>query len=454
MITARTPMMTMKRSDHSIMAKNTNYFVDFHALQTVPASNLNRDDTGSPKSMTFGGVRRARVSSQAWKKAMRDYFVENYDENESGVRTLEIPSMIVDEIMRQQAEAAPTAGETDAPVEGCQPENETESTAPEGCTPIQEDQQAEGASPSNDETVEGCQPETAVKQLTREEAEELAVEALGYAGIKLAKADKKTGRRQLAALLFVSRAQVQNIAAIMLDGSLDDKERKNKVKDALRRGHAVDMALFGRMVADDPSLNVEAAAQVAHSLGVTAVTPEFDFYTAVDDHSLEDHAGSAMMGTIEYNSSTYYRYADVSLAQLMDNLGDPEAVGEAVGMFTKAFIEALPGGKQNTFAAQSLPSAVVVTVRAGRPVSYANAFVNPVRGGHNDSAQAESAMVDYAESVAGAYDLKPVASFVLYLGDSRVRELGEGCNESELVAKITGLVKSLVDVDGAHAEEA
>lgn len=410
--------MTMKkRSDHNIMAKNTNYFVDFHALQTVPASNLNRDDTGSPKSMTFGGVRRARVSSQAWKKAMRDYFVENYDENESGVRTLEIPTMIADEIMRQQAEAVSTAGEASAPVEDGQQEAEA-------------------------------------RQLTREEAEELAVEALGYAGIKLAKADKKTGRRQVAALLFVSRAQVQNIAAIMLDGSLDDKERKNKVKDALRRGHAVDMALFGRMVADDPSLNVEAAAQVAHSLGVTAVTPEFDFYTAVDDHSLEDHAGSAMMGTIEYNSSTYYRYADVSLAQLMDNLGDPEAVGDAVGMFTKAFIEALPGGKQNTFAAQSLPSAVVVTVRAGRPVSYANAFVNPVRGGHNDSAQAEAALVDYAESVASAYDLRPVASFVLYLGDSRVRELGEGCSESELVAKITDLAKSLVDADGEHSEEA
>lgn len=417
MITARTPMTMKKRSDHNIMAKNTNYFVDFHALQTVPASNLNRDDTGSPKSMTFGGVRRARVSSQAWKKAMRDYFVENYDENESGVRTLEIPTMIADEIMRQQAEAVSTAGEAGAPVEDGQQEAEA-------------------------------------RQLTREEAEELAVEALGYAGIKLAKADKKTGRRQVAALLFVSRAQVQNIAAIMLDGSLDDKERKNKVKDALRRGHAVDMALFGRMVADDPSLNVEAAAQVAHSLGVTAVTPEFDFYTAVDDHSLEDHAGSAMMGTIEYNSSTYYRYADVSLAQLMGNLGDPEAVGDAVGMFTKAFIEALPGGKQNTFAAQSLPSAVVVTVRAGRPVSYANAFVNPVRGGHNDSAQAEAALVDYAESVASAYDLRPVASFVLYLGDSRVRELGEGCSESELVAKITDLAKSLVDADGEHSEEA
>lgn len=406
-------MMTMKRSNHNIMAKNTNYFVDFHALQTVPASNLNRDDTGSPKSMTFGGVRRARVSSQAWKKAMRDYFVENYDENDSGVRTLEIPTMIADEIMRQQDEATVQSSDS-----------------------------------------EGGQQETEVKQLTREEADELALKALDYAGISLAKADKKnTGRRKVAALLFVSRSQVQNLVSIMLDDSLDDKERKNKVKDALRRGHAVDMALFGRMVADDPSLNIEAAAQVAHSFGVTAVTPEFDFYTAVDDHSLEDHAGSAMMGTIEYNSSTYYRYADVSLSQLMDNLGDSEAVGDAVGMFTKAFIEALPGGKQNTFAAQSLPSAVVVTVRAGRPVSYANAFVNPVRGGHDDAAQAESALVDYAESVASAYNLKPVASFVLYLGDSRVRELGEGCNENELVTKITDLTRSLVDVDGAHAEE-
>lgn len=407
-------MMTMKRSNHNIMAKNTNYFVDFHALQTVPASNLNRDDTGSPKSMTFGGVRRARVSSQAWKKAMRDYFVENYDENDSGVRTLEIPTMIADEIMRQQDEATVQSSDS-----------------------------------------EGGQQETEVKQLTREEADELALKALDYAGISLAKADKKnTGRRKVAALLFVSRSQVQNLVSIMLDDSLDDKERKNKVKDALRRGHAVDMALFGRMVADDPSLNIEAAAQVAHSFGVTAVTPEFDFYTAVDDHSLEDHAGSAMMGTIEYNSSTYYRYADVSLSQLMDNLGNSEAVGDAVGMFTKAFIEALPGGKQNTFAAQSLPSAVVVTVRAGRPVSYANAFVNPVRGGHDDAAQAESALVDYAESVASAYNLKPVASFVLYLGDSRVRELGEGCNENELVTKITDLTRSLVDVDGAHAEEA
>ena len=42
--------------------------VDVHVLQTVPPSNLNRDDTGSPKSATFGGVRRARVSSQAWKR--------------------------------------------------------------------------------------------------------------------------------------------------------------------------------------------------------------------------------------------------------------------------------------------------------------------------------------------------------------------------------------------------
>ena len=49
-------------------------FIDVHILQTVPPSNINRDDTGSPKSARFGGVKRARVSSQAWKKATRDLF--------------------------------------------------------------------------------------------------------------------------------------------------------------------------------------------------------------------------------------------------------------------------------------------------------------------------------------------------------------------------------------------
>lgn len=376
----------------------TNYFIDFHALQTVPASNLNRDETGSPKSMTFGGVRRARVSSQAWKKAMRDYFVDNFDVHDSGLRTLEVPGLIAEEIIRQAKESDGT-------------------------------------------------------EISYAEAEQKAVEALKLAKIQFTKA-KKGERQQVKALFFISRNQIKTIASIMLNDGLDEKERKEAVRNALRREHSVDMALFGRMVADDPYLNVDAACQVAHAIGVAPAVPEFDFYTAVDDHSVEDHAGGAMMGTIEYNSSTYYRYADVSLSQLQDNLGDTEAVKHAIAMFTKAFIESMPSGKQNTFAAQTLPSAVVVTVRAGRPVSYADAFVKPIRTGNDDAKAAEDAMVDYAEATASAFDLKPVASFVTYLGDSRVRELGEGCDETELVRKVSELAGSLVDatVLDEHAE--
>ena len=40
-------------------------FLDIHAIQTLPPSNINRDDTGSPKTAMYGGVRRARVSSSS-----------------------------------------------------------------------------------------------------------------------------------------------------------------------------------------------------------------------------------------------------------------------------------------------------------------------------------------------------------------------------------------------------
>ena len=46
---------------------NKRLYVDFHILQTVPPSCINRDDTGSPKTAVYGGVLRARVSSQAWE---------------------------------------------------------------------------------------------------------------------------------------------------------------------------------------------------------------------------------------------------------------------------------------------------------------------------------------------------------------------------------------------------
>lgn len=49
----------------------TSTFIEFHILQSFPVTCLNRDDVGAPKSAVVGGVPRARVSSQCWKRQVR-----------------------------------------------------------------------------------------------------------------------------------------------------------------------------------------------------------------------------------------------------------------------------------------------------------------------------------------------------------------------------------------------
>lgn len=140
----------------------------------------------------------------------------------------------------------------------------------------------------------------------------------------------------------------------------------------------MDMALFGRMVASDPSLNYDAAAQVAHSISTHAVQNEFDYFTAVDDCAPEDSAGAGHLGTVEYNSSTLYRYATVNMVELAHLLG-AEKAAQAVRVFGEAFIRSMPTGKQNSFANRTLPDAVYVTLREDQPVNLCGAFEKPVR---------------------------------------------------------------------------
>ena len=93
------------------------------------------------------------------------------------------------------------------------------------------------------------------------------------AGIKVNKA------AQTDALFFLSPAQARELAQLAMAGETDKQQYKNALKDY----PAVDMALFGRMVASDPSLNYDAAAQVAHSISTHEVRSEYDYFTAVDD---------------------------------------------------------------------------------------------------------------------------------------------------------------------------
>lgn len=373
---------------------NKNLFVDIHAVQTIPPANLNRDDTNSPKTATYGGVRRLRVSSQSWKKAMRDYFASIPENRNVGVRTRFISDLIIKAIMKRDPEK------------------------------------------TYDEALELS--DVVLHSIYKKKAYNSNIEIIEADG-----ENSPDGKKHLKnkVLFFMSTIQADRLAGILLDPDLDEKKRNKAIENALKTDNSVDQALFGRMVADDKSLDIDAAAQVAHAIGVQKAQPEFDFFTAVEDNKLEadNSAGAGMMGTVEFSSSTLYRFADVSLHQLEENLGDKEAVADAVVEFVDAFVNSVPSGKQNTFAAHTLPAAVVVTLRDSRPISYVGAFEKPIDGDNSAdiTSKAVAAMADYAVETQSAYDLHPLGSWVVYLTEfGRIRDLGEGVNMTELKQRL------------------
>ncbi|MFR8717011.1 MAG: type I-E CRISPR-associated protein Cas7/Cse4/CasC [Faecalibacterium prausnitzii] len=165
----------------------------------------------------------------------------------------------------------------------------------------------------------------------------------------------------------------------------------------------MDMALFGRMVADDPSLKYNAAAQVAHSISTHAVKNEYDYFTAVDDCQT-DSTGAGHLGTVEYNSSTLYRYATVNVLELAEQLGAEQAA-ETVRAFGEAFLFSMPTGRQNSFANRTLPDAVYVTLREDQPVNLCGAFERAVsrgeQGGYAEASKA--ALAQYAQQVYASF---------------------------------------------------
>jgi CRISPR system Cascade subunit CasC len=331
----------------------TRTYIDVHVLQTVPPSNLNRDDTGSPKTAFYGGVRRARVSSQAWKRATRTAFDSVLDRSQLGVRTRRVVELVAEEIERQDG--------------------------------------------------------------TLSDAERLAAAegVLGKAGIALKPARKKEAPKESGYLLFLSRQQVHNLAAVAVAVHGGAEYPKN-VKQLADTEHSVDLALFGRMVADDTGLNVDASVQVAHAISVHAVEEQFDYFTAVDDHKNvdeEEDAGAGMIGTVEFNSSTLYRYATVDVDGLTENLGDPAAVRAAVEAFLACFVTSMPTGKQNTFANRTLPDAVLVQVRDDQPVNYVGAFEEAIVSTTGRAVLAVDRLAEHARQLDEAYGLQPVAAF-------------------------------------------
>ncbi len=361
-------------------------YIDVHVLQTVPPSNLNRDDTGSPKTALFGGVRRARVSSQAWKRATRRDFSDVLDASELGVRTKRAVELLTARILQRE--------------------------------PVEEAQ-----------------------------AVVRAEQVLGKAGLKVkaARNADKGVLPQTEYLVFLSNGQLDRLAdlALPLDADLDARA----IKGALQQDQGIDVSLFGRMVADDAELNVDAACQVAHALSTHAVATEYDYYTAVDDEAPADETGAGMIGTIEFDSATLYRYATVNVDGLASNLGDAEATVRAVEAFLRSFVTSMPTGKQNTFANRTAPDAVVVMARSARPVNLVGAFEDAVtaRGGFVEGSA--KALADHAQAVGQAFGSAPSATWVTSTGPktASLNALGEQLPFGALVTAVGGRVREALE---------
>ena len=216
--------------------------------------------------------------------------------------------------------------------------------------------------------------------------EKEALKALENAGIKVKKDN------QVDALFFMSPKQAEALAKLVVENVSD----KAEYKAALKEFPSIDIALFGRMVASDPSINYDASAQVAHSISTHEVNNEYDYFTAVDDLSAEDNAGAGHLGTVEFNSSTLYRYATVNVRELVKSLCTDTP--KAVEGFVKAFLLSMPTGKQNTFANRTVPDFAYITVREDQPVNLAGAFEAPVRADQNGYVlKSIKALTDYAD---------------------------------------------------------
>ncbi len=332
---------------------STPRFIDIHALQTVPFSNLNRDDQGAPKTVIFGGAERTRISSQSWKRAIRRK-VEHI---------LGDPAVRTRRVVRGVAERLEQQGWS------------------------QEEAEAAG------------------RQVARSAGN----------GIKLERSRDEQDEEVLttSVLLYLPEAGMDELTAIAAEHRdavvAEEKKPENKRKGVLP-GEAIaevlghrngTINLFGRMLAELPGANVDGAVQFAHAFTTHGTRVEYDFFSAVDDVEQQlGIPGSGHINTAMFSSGTFYRYANIDLRGLAANLGkDTATARELVTVFLNAFITELPTGKTTATAPASVPDLVHIAVRDDRPLSFASAFETPVQSEGGHITPSLSAVDAYAGSV-------------------------------------------------------
>ncbi|MGO3785528.1 type I-E CRISPR-associated protein Cas7/Cse4/CasC [Pseudoalteromonas sp. KG3] len=306
-------------------------FIQLHLLTSYPPSNLNRDDLGRPKIAKMGGFDRLRISSQSLKRNWRvsDTF-ETAMSGHIGIRTKRFGVDIYNALL------------------------------------------AEG--------------------VAEKQAKEWAVQIAGVFG-KSKKADKKKPFEELEIEQLAHISPTEKDAALTLVNILAQESRapnSDELKLLKNESTAVDIALFGRMLASSPEFNIDAACQVAHALSVHSVVIEDDYFTAVDDlNDGKTDSGSAHIGEAGFAAALFYSNVCINKTQLIDNLnGDEALANRAIKALVEATVTVSPKGKQNSFASQAYASFALAEKGAQQPRNLSVAFLKPV----NDQDQATAAI--------------------------------------------------------------
>ena len=297
-------------------------FIQIHALTVYAPSNLNRDDTGRPKTARFGGE-RLRISSQALKRAIRTSEAFKTRVNgHNGQRTQRLGEELRDYLV--------------------------------------------------------------AKGIVAEAATKGARQIAGIFGKLNPEADKTpTHIEQLAFIAPAERAAAFALADKIAAGeALPDKPEALAAEVLVASDTATDIAMFGRMLADNPHFNREAAVQLAHAITTHKVEVEDDFYTAVDDlKKPSEDAGAGFIGELGFGAGVFYIYACIDRALLERNLGGDKSLANiAISALIEGLATASPTGKQASFASRARASYLRIEKGDQQPRSLAAAFLKPVRG--------------------------------------------------------------------------
>ncbi len=368
--------------------------IELHSLTSHSPANLNRDDLGRPKSAMFGGVNRARISSQAIKRSVRtsNYLEEKLEGNIS-TRSRQIPRMIFNRLNEELK--------------------------------------------GNEQLLEkACKAITGV----------------------LGKVDKKDElmTSQIVFLTAQEINSIMEYVRNLASGNPKDVEKQLKDKEfaktaaeaiGLNRnpGDGVDMALFGRMTTDDANsfASVDAAMQVAHAISTHTVVPETDWFTAVDDVVRdEEERGSGHIGELEFNSATFYKYFSCNLPLLIQNMGGAakEAV-DALATVLDAACQVTPSGKQNSFASHALADTILIVARNRRiPVSLVNAFERPVPRNEEKGylEQSRERLVGHYAQLVKSYQLADESAAFFCIDSDAAETLKAGLPEGTVVVGSIG----------------